>query len=109
MQNKSWGYYQDIYRGPGTWVRTLTILAGEGLSLHYHQDRRELWMPLQRGLTGVINGRSAIDLRVGRCYSVPRNALHSITNRTDSDLRILVTGIGQVRDDDIIRIYKKES
>lgn len=96
-----------IFRNEFTWTKALTIYAGESLSLHYHEFRRELWFPLEAGLTGIINGGDALDLTVGHVYDVPQNVLHRVVNSTSQDLRMIEVATGKIDDADIIRIYNK--
>lgn len=105
--SKLWGTYEVIFRNEFTWTKTLTIFAGESLSLHYHEFRRELWFPLEAGLVGIINGGGALDLTPGHVYSIPQNVLHRIMNPTGRDLKMVEVAEGQISDADIIRIYNK--
>jgi len=103
----SWGTYETIHKDDNCWTRTLTIYAGESLSLHYHQFRKELWVPLETGLQGIINGGQTLDLIVGHVYDVPQNVLHRILNPSGRDLRLIEVSVGKIEDADIIHIYDK--
>lgn len=104
---KPWGKYEVIHRDENSWTKALTIYAGESLSLHYHEFRKELWFPLDAGLVGIINGGPTLDLLVGHVYSVSQNVLHRIINPTGQDLRLIEVATGWMDDADIIRIYDK--
>jgi len=102
-----WGSYRVIHQDENSWTRALTIKAGEGLSLHYHEHRRELWYPLTYGLTGIINGDGALDLLPGTVYDVPQNVLHRIINKTALDARLIEVSAGTIDESDEIIIYDK--
>jgi mannose-1-phosphate guanylyltransferase len=104
---KPWGQYEVIHKSTSSWTKALTIYAGESLSLHYHEFRRELWFPIDAGLVGIINGGPALDLTPGHVYSVPQNVIHRIINPTAHDLRLIEVAEGTIDDADTIRVYDK--
>lgn len=103
---RPWGQYTTIYQTNNIWVKLIDINAGESLSLQYHRWRAELWVPLEAGLRGVING-NILDLRPDMRYDIPINVVHRITNPTDRNIGVVEVAIGMPEETDIIRIHDK--
>lgn len=103
---RPWGHFETIYENDRTWTKILFINPGQSLSLQYHDYRKEIWYPLDKGATAII-GDKVLDLQVWTCYCVPRQTPHRIINDTDAQLRVLEVAVGAVDEKDIVRLSDK--
>jgi cytidyltransferase-like protein len=60
---RAWGYYRVLHEVPGTKVKELTVLPGQGISLQRHKSRHEFWH--------VTSGRGVVEQYMPSGYSLP--------------------------------------
>ena len=60
---RPWGYYRVLHEVPGTKVKELTVLPGQGISLQRHKSRQEFWH--------VTSGRGIVEQYMLSGYSLP--------------------------------------
>ncbi len=101
---RPWGYYEVVDRGPGFQVKRISVDPGKRLSYQRHQQRREHWY----GVGGV--GTVTLDdvesaVKAGDAIDVPVGAAHRIQNTGDEDLLFIEVQTGQYfGEDDIERL-----
>lgn len=106
-EQRPWGWFQVLYQSPGYWTKLLCVFPGESLSLQYHENRSEYWVPLEHGLRGTING-NVLDLEPDTRYDVMPKVLHRVTNYLDKyPAQFIEVATGAPREEDIVRIHDK--
>lgn len=69
---------------------TWTMYPGGGAPEHYHEESDEFFQILEGELTFRVNGKTAV-LGPGEEILVPKQALHSISNKSGADAKAVVT------------------
>jgi cytidyltransferase-like protein len=60
---RAWGYYRVLHEVPGTKVKELTVLPGQGISLQRHKSRHEFWH--------VTSGKCIVEQYMPSGYRLP--------------------------------------
>ena len=103
-EERPWGSYEVLTRGPGFQVKRLSIKPDCRLSYQWHRHRAETWT-VARGIARVtINGEDQM-LGPSQSIHVPRTHKHRIANPSSIEpLEIIEVQTGDyLGEDDIVR------
>jgi len=99
---KPWGSYDLISHGEKCTVKLIHVKSHGKLSLQSHKNRKELWIPLDKGMKILIGNKRFIG-KVGYQYIIPKGKKHRLSSSKGGS--ILELSFGKVNENDIIR-YK---
>ena len=101
---RPWGEYKVLANERDHKVKSITVRAGERLSLQRHQKREEHWF-IHRGIAKVTINEVDYIIGQGRYIDIPRNTYHRIENIGDGDLVFIEIQTGEYfGEDDIERV-----
>ena len=103
-EERPWGSYEVLTRGPGFQVKRLSVKPDSRLSYQWHRHRAETWT-VARGIAKVtINGEDQM-LGPSQSIHVPRTHKHRIANPSSIEpLEIIEVQTGDyLGEDDIVR------
>jgi mannose-1-phosphate guanylyltransferase/mannose-6-phosphate isomerase len=100
--DKPWGTFDRYTLNEATTVKIIRVASGSRLSLQCHKKREELWVALDEGLKVEINGDSRT-LQANEEITVPRGAMHRMSNVSGQNVRILEISFGVFDEEDIER------
>lgn len=103
-EERPWGSYEVLTRGPGFQVKRLSVKPDSRLSYQWHRHRAETWT-VARGIAKVtINGKDQM-LGPSQSIHVPRTHKHRIANPSSIEpLEIIEVQTGDyLGEDDIVR------
>ena len=103
-EDRPWGSYEVLTRGPGFQVKRLSVKPECRLSYQWHRHRAETWT-VARGIAKVtINGENQM-LGPSQSVHVPRTHKHRIENPSSVEpLEIIEVQTGDyLGEDDIVR------
>ncbi len=99
---KSWGSYQVLDVGEESLTIKVTLYAGNKMSVHYHQNRDEVWTVISGRGKCVINDNERL-IGVGDIVTMQANQIHSVEALTD--LQMIEVQIGKdIRKEDKIKV-----
>lgn len=101
-EDKPWGAFDRYTLNEASTVKIIRVAPGSSLSLQRHNKREELWVALDAGLKVEINGASRI-LQANEEITVPRGAMHRMSNVSRQEARILEISFGLFDEEDIER------
>lgn len=100
---RPWGYYTCLNSGKGYLTKNICVLPGQKLSLQSHKYRSEHWVVLE-GKALVILDDKELSVEPGSSIDIPINAIHSLQNPYDTELKVLEVQRGNyLSEDDIVR------
>ena len=103
--DKPWGrFIQYVLNQPVT-VKILEIHAGEEVSYQYHDNRSELWIPLDEG-TCIRLEDEILRPKTMEPIFIPQGAKHQLIGEAQ-DYRILEISFGHFDEEDIVRLQDK--
>ena len=82
---KSWGTYTVMDVQPGSMTAKLSIRAGEHLSYHMHNSRKEVWTVTSGQGKAVIDNVEQI-FRTGDVINIAVGCKHTVEALTDLDI-----------------------
>lgn len=86
----------ELHMGNIQMVNWATLLPRKSFRNHYHEDMQEIFIMLEDGTKGRINGRE-IELHKGDILVVDPKEQHELVNMTDKPLEYVVFGIAGIR------------
>lgn len=99
---KSWGSYQVLDIGASSLTIKVTLNAGNRMSMHYHQNRDEVWTVISGNGKCVVDGHEQL-IGVGDIVTIQVNQLHTVEALTD--LQMIEVQIGEdIRKEDKIKV-----
>ena len=103
-EERPWGSYEVLTRGPGFQVKRLTVKPESRLSYQWHRHRAETWT-VARGIAQVTIDGKQQNLGPSQSIHVPRTAKHRIANPSSIEpLEIIEVQTGDyLGEDDIVR------
>ena len=101
---KPWGKFEQYSHNEKSTVKIISVHEGGILSLQSHENREELWVALDEGLTAIINGKEVL-LAKGQTAFIPKKTKHRI--KASKDARFLEISFGEFDENDIIRYEDK--
>lgn len=104
-EDRPWGSYEVLTRGPGFQVKRLTVHPEKRLSYQWHRHRAETWT-VARGIALVTIQDEDQTLGPSQSVHVPRTHKHRISNPSSIEpLEIIEVQTGDyLGEDDIVRI-----
>ena len=104
-EDRPWGSYEVLTRGPGFQVKRLTVKPEKRLSYQWHRHRAETWT-VARGIARVTIEGEEQTLGPSQSIYVPRTHRHRIENPSSVEpLEIIEVQTGDyLGEDDIVRI-----
>ena len=102
-EERPWGNFTLLYQSDVSWVKVLEVNPGQSLSLQYHEERTETWVPEETGLHAEIGDVSLV-LEAGEQYTVGIRQTHRISNPTDKPIRLVELATGRPDEYDIVRL-----
>lgn len=103
VEQRPWGQFTRYVENVHCTVKVIEVEAREQLSLQRHQNRDELWIPLDDGLTLKIAERTLAGT-VGQAYLVSRRTVHRVLGPATGSSRFLEIAFGQFDEADIERL-----
>ena len=103
-EERPWGSYEVLARGPGFQVKRLTVKPDSRLSYQWHRHRTETWT-VARGIATVTLDGETQNLGPSQTLHVPRTAKHRIANPSSVEpLEVIEVQTGDyLGEDDIVR------
>ncbi len=105
VTKKPWGEFRQFTLNQSTTVKTLSVNAGEILSLQTHSTRQEYWYVLE-GNPEITKGEGIFVAHPGDEIFIELGEKHRIAAPTDNVV-ILEIAYGYFDEEDIIRIEDK--
>ncbi len=102
-EHRPWGHFHRYVANEPVTVKTITVEAGQRLSLQRHDNRSELWQILDEPLQVVVGERQWL-AQSGELIWVRRGCAHRISNPGAEAARVLEIAFGDFTEDDIERI-----
>jgi mannose-6-phosphate isomerase len=106
-EKRPWGSFRRFTDGMPSTVKTITVNAGETLSLQNHGKRAEFWHILSgHGFAEIENAEHILEMhevKKGTELSIPIGAKHRIGASPDSSLEFLEISVGEFDESDIVR------
>lgn len=97
---KPWGEFENFEK-EATWnLKTITVDAGQRLSLQSHKNRDEMWMLVEGKATATV-GDEKIKMKLGDIVTIKRRQKHRLESGCGA--KIVEVGIGDFDENDIIR------
>jgi mannose-6-phosphate isomerase len=104
---RPWGGWEVLHSGDGYIVKRIEVIAGEKLSLQYHEYRAEVWT-IVSGRAMAIIGEKEFELCKGETVHLPIGIKHNIENISKESLIFIEIQMGRVlQEKDIIRLNDK--
>ena len=103
-EDRPWGRFDSIDRGPNHQVKRIRVDPQGQLSLQYHHHRAEHWVVISGLATVTVDDKVT---QLGPCQQVfiPRGAVHRLENMTDEPVEIIEVQYGNyLGEDDIVRL-----
>ena len=110
-EERPWGSFTTLVDEPNHKVKTITVKAGQQLSLQSHKQRHEYWT-IVSGMGLFITGYSVEDLeheivRAGDCVDIPPGEIHRI-KAGGEDLTFIEVQLGTYFGEDDITRYEDD-
>lgn len=104
MEERPWGKFLTILKGPGFQVKSIVVRPNSSLSLQYHLHRSEYWVVV-RGIATVTCDDKHLELEVGGAIQIPVGVRHRLENMQLEELEVIEVQLGTVlSEEDIVRI-----
>ncbi len=101
---RPWGAWHVLDRGPGYQVKRIEVRPGQRLSYQTHQHRAEHWSVVRGTATCTLDGET-FEVKTGGSVDVPVGMPHRIANDHDEDLVVIEVQHGDYTgEDDIVRL-----
>ena len=103
VEFRPWGSFKIIEKNEKFIVKRLTIKPKHRISLQKHLYRSEHWTVVEGNATITLN-KKIIFLKKNQSIYIPKKSIHCIANKSNKNLEIIETQIGEIlSEDDIIR------
>ena len=103
-ENRPWGKFIELERGPRYRIKRLVVNPGAGLSKQLHYHRSEHWIVV-KGTAKVRLGEKVFYLRENESTFVPPATVHRLENPGKIPLEIIEIQVGSyLEEDDIVRL-----
>ncbi|MBQ2644181.1 mannose-1-phosphate guanylyltransferase/mannose-6-phosphate isomerase [bacterium] len=100
---RPWGWYTCLAEGDCYLTKIICVSPGQKLSIQSHNHRSEHWVVLEGNAKVILNNEEYF-LNSGQSIDIPLQAIHSLQNPYDVDLKIIEVQKGDyLSEDDIIR------
>ena len=100
---RPWGTWEILAKGPGYKVKRLVIYPGQRLSLQYHHRRSEHWVVVE-GVAKVRRDDEWMVLHPNETVTIPVGARHRIANPGEQNLILIEVQVGRCDENDIVRL-----
>ena len=100
---KPWGWYKELYEGPGYKLKIIHIKEGHQLSLQSHQYRSEVWNTVSGEGEFFVGGVWSI-ARIGNCIKVPSKTIHRAKAGKEGLMFVEIQFGEKLSEDDIQRL-----
>jgi mannose-6-phosphate isomerase-like protein (cupin superfamily) len=101
---RPWGSWHVLDRGPGYQVKRIEVRPGQRLSYQTHERRAEHWSIARGTATCTLDGET-FEVTVGGSVDVPVGMPHRIANLHSEDLVVIEVQRGDyLGEDDIVRL-----
>lgn len=102
-EERPWGRYRLLGRGPGWQAKSIEVEPGRRLSLQSHAHRSERWTVV-RGRIAATVGAEVADLGPGDSCFIPQGAKHRMANPGTELAELVEVQFGAIlAEDDIVR------
>lgn len=103
LENRPWGTYEILSKGPKYKVKKITVFPGAKLSLQSHKHRAEHWVVV-KGIGSVVKGEKEMTVGENESIYVPISEKHRLSNSGNENLEIIEVQTGDyLEEDDIVR------
>jgi mannose-1-phosphate guanylyltransferase/mannose-6-phosphate isomerase len=100
---RPWGSWETLSRGPGFQVKRIAVRPGQRLSLQAHQHRSEHWVVLSGRPLVEVDGRP-LEPSPGQHVFIPQGSRHRLANPAQAEAVIIEVQLGEVLSEgDIVR------
>lgn len=97
---KPWGEYENFEK-EATWnLKTITVDAGQRLSLQSHNRREEVWVLVEGKAVATVDGEK-IKMKPGDTVQINKKQKHRI--ESGSGAKLVEVGLGDFDENDIVR------
>ena len=102
---REWGIHELLNYSEGYKVKKVTVFPGMSMNLHQHEMRSEHWAVVE-GVATITLGTETKDYHKYESVFVPIGMKHKVANKTDKNVVIIETGIGEnISENDMVKIY----
>jgi mannose-6-phosphate isomerase len=102
-EKRPWGGFRRYTHNQVSTVKIITVNPGEVLSLQYHNQRNELWVPLLPGLQVTLGSR-IWEPRPFEEIFIPRGTTHRAAGVGTLPSKWMEISFGEFEEDDIVRL-----
>ena len=102
--DKPWGFFEQFALNEQCTVKILHVKPGASLSKQYHENREEMWIALDEGLTVEVEDR-VWKAKKGEHIMIPKMAAHRLSSKKGG--RMLEVSAGFFDEQDIVRVEDK--
>ena len=107
IENRSWGYFENLEVGKNYLVKRIVVNKNEKLSVQYHRNRTENWVVVS-GKGRVMKGKQEMTCNVGSSFFISKEEIHSLENTGKDPLILIEIQIGEnLSEEDIVRLEDK--
>ncbi len=99
---KPWGFMQTYRTEKNWWLKTLTMLPGQRMSLQSHEKRDELWVVVEGEMYGEV-GTKVFHASPFQVVTVKKGECHRISNKGEGILTLVEVACGPAFENDIVR------
>ena len=100
---RPWGDYVTIFKGKNFQIKIITVNPGHKLSVQKHFKRSEHWI-VTHGQATVEIDEAVLTLNDNEHCHIPKEAVHSLENKSNEQLKIIELQYGTyLGEDDIVR------
>ena len=99
---RPWGSFRQFTENEASTIKTISVDAGQRLSLQYHEKRSEFWCVLS-GNPQVTIGDRVEQAKPGDEFTIPIQTIHRI-EALDNKVEILEIAFGEFDENDIVRL-----
>lgn len=100
---RPWGMYESLCGDDTLWVKVITVLPHNLLSLQIHHHRDEHWIIWDGEGEVVINGWT-YECKPHSYFYIPAGTSHRMVNPNNSTLKFIEIAHGKMDEDDIVRL-----
>lgn len=106
VSQRPWGQFAQYALNEECTVKIITVLPQQRLSVQFHHERDELWVPIDGGLIATVDEKQFV-MTPGTEIMIQRGTVHTVENRGDDRARFLEISFGVFDEEDIVRISDK--
>jgi len=97
---KPWGEYENLKKAEKWNLKTITVNAGQRLSLQSHKKRDEIWVVVEGEAIATL-GKKKVKMKAGDLLKIKKGEKHRVGSKKGG--RLVEISIGRHDENDIVR------